>query len=80
VAISRAQHKQRVAAASVRSPKKRRAAKDRFRAATLRSLIAWLAETPEALNHPAVQPALDELTEVLVMRAVRRYGLVEATS
>jgi hypothetical protein len=61
-----------------RSPRKRAAAKQRFRLITLSSLVSWLADAPPSvLNAPELDSALDRLTEALVQRAIIKLGLAE---
>jgi hypothetical protein len=60
-----------------RSPRKTRAAKARFRRIALASFIRRIAENPQALDHPDLTEALDQLTELLVARKLVTLGLAQ---
>jgi hypothetical protein len=65
----------RAAAGRVKSPAKRRAAAQRWQLSQLRALTNFLRTHPDALDSPSIAPAVEELTQLLVMHMVIKLGL-----
>lgn len=72
MAISPARRKQLIAAGAVCSKAKRRAAVRRFHVSMLRGLMNWLRTHPDALDAPHIAPVIDDLAQLLLMRAAKR--------